>query len=227
MQPSPAHLPMAAASVAAQTASSGSSHPLKRQSVVSRISSRLTSATNSGEQQRGDLSFDHVSGSQASSRAATGYQGRRGQRCSYPKWTCFAKTGSVLSNHLLVTFMPSSYQDLKQLILDDHALSGKEGAALKVIKTPIVQSSESEPSVVKPGMANNSILFRLLFCKSGKECLNRKGFSPPFLPATPSYPSRTLEGLFELTKRRSRPLDLVHACIWNYRETRTLSGVPR
>ena len=160
-QSSPPHLPMAAASVAAQTAgSSGSSHPLKRQSVVSRISSRLTSATNSGEQQRGDLSFDHVSGSQASSRAATGYQGgRRGQRCSYPKWTCFAKTGSVLSNHLLVTFMPSSYQDLKQLILDDHALSGKEGAALKVIKTPIVQSSESEPSVVKPGMATNSILF--------------------------------------------------------------------
>ena len=103
-----------------------------------------------------------MSGSQASSRAATGYQGRRGQRCSYPKWTCFAKTGSVLSNHLLVTFMPSSYQDLKQLILDDHALSGKEGAALKVIKTPIVQSSESEPSVVKPGMAINSILFCLL-----------------------------------------------------------------
>ena len=32
-------------------------------------------------------------------------------------------------------------------------------------------------------------------------------YSLPFLPATPSSPSRTLEGLFELTRRPSRALD--------------------
>ena len=34
-----------------------------------------------------------------------------------------------------------------------------------------------------------------------------KHFSLPFLPATPSSPSRTLEGLFELKLRPSRALD--------------------
>ena len=34
-----------------------------------------------------------------------------------------------------------------------------------------------------------------------------KWFSVSFLPATPSSPSRTLEGLFELTRRPSRALD--------------------
>ena len=32
-------------------------------------------------------------------------------------------------------------------------------------------------------------------------------FSLPFLPATPSSPSRTLKGLFELTRRPSRALE--------------------
>ena len=35
----------------------------------------------------------------------------------------------------------------------------------------------------------------------------RKHYSLPFLPATPSSPSRTLEGLFELTQRPSQALD--------------------
>ena len=48
-------------------------------------------------------------------------------------------------------------------------------------------------------------------------------YSLPFLPATPSSPSRTLEGLFELTRRPSRALDSPR----NYRDTRTPSGVPR
>ena len=34
-----------------------------------------------------------------------------------------------------------------------------------------------------------------------------KHFSPPFFPATPSCPSRTLEGLFELTRHPSRAFD--------------------
>ena len=40
-----------------------------------------------------------------------------------------------------------------------------------------------------------------------------KYFSLPFLPATPSSPSRTLEGLFELTPRRSRALDSPRALL--------------
>ena len=37
--------------------------------------------------------------------------------------------------------------------------------------------------------------------------------SLPFLPATPSYPSRILEGLFELTQRPSRALDSPRALL--------------
>ena len=40
-----------------------------------------------------------------------------------------------------------------------------------------------------------------------------KHYSLPFLPATPSSLSRTLEGLFELTWRPSRALDLLHALL--------------
>ena len=35
-----------------------------------------------------------------------------------------------------------------------------------------------------------------------------KNYSLPFLPANPSSPSQTLEGLFELTRRTSRALAL-------------------
>ena len=40
-----------------------------------------------------------------------------------------------------------------------------------------------------------------------------KCYSLPFLPATPSSPSRTFEGLFELTRRPSRALDSPRALL--------------
>ena len=40
-----------------------------------------------------------------------------------------------------------------------------------------------------------------------------KHYSLPFLPATPSSPSRTLKGLFELTRRPSRALDSPRALL--------------
>ena len=40
-----------------------------------------------------------------------------------------------------------------------------------------------------------------------------KHYSLPFLPATPSSPSRTLGGLFELTRCPSRALDLPRASL--------------
>merc|ERR1712073_77905 len=40
-----------------------------------------------------------------------------------------------------------------------------------------------------------------------------KHYSLPFLPATPSSPSQTLEGLFELTQRPSRALDSPRALL--------------
>ena len=41
----------------------------------------------------------------------------------------------------------------------------------------------------------------------------RKHYSLSCLPATPSFPSRTLEGLFELTRRLSRALDSPRALL--------------
>ena len=46
-------------------------------------------------------------------------------------------------------------------------------------------------------------------------------------PATPSSPSRTLKGLFELTRRPSRALDSPRALLPELQRYRTLSGVPR
>ena len=68
----------------------------------------------------------------------------------------------------------------------------------------------------KPGLATNSIFFCFLFVKYHwfawpsrqiNDPLSGKQYSLPFLPATPSSPSQTLEGLFELTRRPSRALD--------------------
>ena len=59
------------------------------------------------------------------------------------------------------------------------------------------------------GLATNSIFFCFLFVNPS----SGKHYSLPFLPATPSSPSRTLEGLFELTKRHSRALNSPRALL--------------
>ena len=75
-----------------------------------------------------------------------------------------------------------------------------------------------------PGLATNSIFFCFLFVKTHwvvclhvwieiNDPLSGKHYSLPFLPATPSSPSRNLEGLFELTRRPSRALDLPRALL--------------
>ena len=63
--------------------------------------------------------------------------------------------------------------------------------------------------------------FLFLYCEKSFICLEDKSMTPrrgkhfslPFLPDTPSSPSRTLEGLFELTRRPSRALDSPHALL--------------
>ena len=67
-------------------------------------------------------------------------------------------------------------------------------------------------------MATNSIFFCFLFLidlPGGQinDPLFGKHNSLPFLPATPSSPSWTLEGLFELTWRPSRALDSIRALL--------------
>ena len=52
-----------------------------------------------------------------------------------------------------------------------------------------------------------------LICLMGKYFSSENHFSLLFLPATPLSPSRTLEGLFELTRRPSRALDSPRALL--------------
>ena len=56
---------------------------------------------------------------------------------------------------------------------------------------------------------------RLFICLSGRSMTPHWGgyFSHPFLPATPLSLSRTLEGLFDLTRRPSRALDSPRALL--------------
>ena len=74
-----------------------------------------------------------------------------------------------------------------------------------------------ETKMVSPGLATNSFFFYLLFVTNHwfeiNDPLSGKHYSLPFLPATPSSPSRTLEGLFELTRRPSRALDSPRALL--------------
>ena len=58
--------------------------------------------------------------------------------------------------------------------------------------------------------ALRSHFFLFPFCENSS---SGKHYSLPFLPATPSSPSRTLEGLFELTLRPSRALDSPRALL--------------
>ena len=51
-----------------------------------------------------------------------------------------------------------------------------------------------------------------------------KYFSLPLLPATPSSPSWTLEGLFKLTRRPSRALDSPSALLPTYKDTDEIQG---
>ena len=91
-----------------------------------------------------------------------------------------------------------------------------DSEALKSLVCCAVQSVEG-----LSGRATNSIVFRLRFVKRSLICLggqisdplSRRGFSLPFLPATPSSQSRTLEGLFELTRRPSLALDSPRALL--------------
>ena len=60
-----------------------------------------------------------------------------------------------------------------------------------------------------------SFLWKLIDLPGGQinDPSSGKHYSLPFLPATPSSPSRTLEGLFELTRRPSRALDSPRALL--------------
>ena len=78
-----------------------------------------------------------------------------------------------------------------------------------------------EPGSVLPGFATNLFFSVFLFVKKiidlpGEQIndpSSGKHYSLPFLPATPSPLSWTLEGLFEVTWRPSRALDSPRALL--------------
>ena len=85
------------------------------------------------------------------------------------------------------------------------------------------------------GLATDSIFFLFPVCKKiidlpgGKinDPSSGKHYSLPFLAATPSPPSWTLEGLFELTRRPSQALDSPSALLAELQRYKTPSSVPR
>ena len=90
---------------------------------------------------------------------------------------------------------------------------------LRFLKTHLISMFRKlEPPVA--GLATDSFFSVSFLCKlidlpGGQinDPSSGKHYSLPFLPATPSSPSRTLEGLFELTRRPSRALDSPRALI--------------
>ena len=99
-------------------------------------------------------------------------------------------------------------------------------------KVPAVPYVPPPPS--SSGLATNSNFLCFLFVKNHQmpsrqinDPSSGKHYSLLFLPTIPSSPSRTLKGIFELTKIPSRALNSPHASLPELqRYTRTLSGVP-
>ena len=85
-----------------------------------------------------------------------------------------------------------------------------------VFHTPLTMNTapKSNPIVIhftsrcETGLATKSISFLFPFSEKSFICLEALGkhYFLPFLPATSSSPSRTLKGLFELTRRPSQAL---------------------
>ena len=136
----------------------------KRQSVVSRISSRFTSGasigstTSTGEMislgsshnpiivnNLRNITTESVSNTHLNSNiSSTGVHptSNSTQEIHFPRWRSFIKSiknssTSPGSNRLLITFLPKSFKDLKKLLLDDLSLSGKDPNSVKIVKTPI------------------------------------------------------------------------------------------
>ena len=90
---------------------------------------------------------------------------------------------------------------------------------VKSIKPAVTKEEEKMNKQVWPPTHFSSDTFvcnkRFIDLPGGKICYpsSRKYYSLPFLPATPSSLSRTLEGLFELTGRPSRAHDSPHALL--------------
>ena len=64
-----------------------------------------------------------------------------------------------------------------------------------------------------PGLATKTIFLCFLLVKNHDHPSSGMHYSLLFLPATPSSPSRTLKGLFELTRRPSWALDSPRALL--------------
>ena len=128
-----------------------------------------------------------------------------------------SSVGVVGSHSSALSWNPEAFNTLYHFVkCSQLEYVGQEGRA------PIQELIYERPYMVLPplmewvrsGQLLNLYLF-FFFCKKSLVCLQGKSmtrslgkhFSLSFLPATPSSLSRTLEGLFELTRRPSRALD--------------------
>ena len=120
----------------------------------------------------------------------------------------------------------SIYQKISQGVSSEHLYYWLTGLAQVSLGEMTLINRTSTGS----GLATNTIFFLFPFLYkiidlpgghiNDPSSGNHSSF--PLLPATPSSPSRTLEGLFELTQHPH-----LMRCFRNYRDTMTLSGVPR
>ena len=93
---------------------------------------------------------------------------------------------------------------------DEHVVDPRRPPTIDVDSHQEHEDHEEERASVEPGHVG--IIYAHY---QGKSMTLRRGkhYSSPFLPATPSSPSLTLEGLFELTQRLLRALDSPRALL--------------
>ena len=134
----------------------------------------------------------------------------------YNQQVCLEDHPSYLNNILIglimlkpnLHFLMTGYATLEQFCRAENHCSGRllqpKNIRVSTSSQPMLHfNSQHHPGRGQPhpGLVINSFLFLFPL------------LSLPFLPATPSSPSRTLEGLFELTRRPSRALDSPRALL--------------
>jgi hypothetical protein len=64
--------------------------------------------------------------------------------CKYPKWKCYLKR--VNSSHLVLTFVPASFADLKLLMLNQSTMDEKQnnGKSVKFFAVPTASNTDED-----------------------------------------------------------------------------------
>ena len=125
---------------------------------------------------------------------------------SIPKWRCFLK--AISSNHVVITFVPASYSDLKLLMLAGLPLEEAHPCALKLIMMPAEKRSSQVLS--RSSSCDTSCIFNKLrsdSCSPHSFDQQEVSNEPPFRTRASSWDTVTKKASLGLDRVRTGSMD--------------------